>query len=208
MSTRATTVTLLLVSLALAGCAGRSAGSNSPGGEPAVAQTAPPQVTIFLVRHAETIYPPPADEPRNPPLNAMGQDRADALARLLEPAGIERILSSDYHRTRETTAPLAEALGLEVELYDPGNLAELAEALLATPGRTLVAGHSNTTPELVGLLGGAPGEPIDESIEFDRLYVLTGNRDAGLTTVVLRYGAPVLENWRELATQRRQSVTP
>ena len=133
----------------------------------------------------------------------MGQDRADALARLLSSAGIERILSSDYHRTRETAAPLAAALGLAVELYDPGDLPAIAADLLAAPGVTFVAGHSNTTPELVSLLGGEPGKPIDEGFEFDRLYILTGSRDSGFTTTVLRYGDPVPEDWKDRAAERR-----
>ncbi len=193
----------MLVALVCSSCSSPAARSDlsavlaPPAGDAAA-------ITLFLVRHAEPIHPPPEDAPRDPRLNAMGQNRADALARLLESAGIERVLSSDYHRTRETAAPIAEALGLDVELYDPGNLTDLAEVLLATPGRTLVAGHSNTTPELVGLLGGEPGEPIDEGMEFDRLYILTGSREAGISTVVLRYGAPVPEDWKERAAERRE----
>jgi hypothetical protein len=51
-----------------------------------------------------------------------------------------------------------------------------------------VVGHSDTTPELVGLLGGDPGAPIDEPTEYDRLYVVTLGPDGTVTTVLLRYG--------------------
>ena len=57
-----------------------------------------------------------------------------------------------------------------------------------TPGRYLVVGHSNTTPDLVNRLGGDPGATIDEESEFDRLYVLVLHPDGSVVTVLLRYG--------------------
>ncbi len=162
-----------------------------------------PATVIFLSRHAEALYPPPDDAPRNPPLNVMGQDRANALVRLLEPAGIEHIHSTDYHRTQETAAPLARRLGLDVGSYDPSDLAAVAKKLLRTPGRHLVLGHSNTTPELVGHLGGEPGPPIDERTEYDRLYMLVIPANGPVTTTVLRYGAPLALDWQERAGERR-----
>ncbi len=171
---------LLAVAL-VAGC------GAAPPSEPG---DATPRTVVFLVRHAEPLYPPPAEAPRDPPLDRLGRERAERLADILADAGIDRILSSDYRRTRETTGPLAERLGLEVELYDPGALGELAARLTVTPGRMLVAGHSNTTPELVRLLGGDPGAPIDERIEFDRLYVVVLEPSREPLTTLLHYGEP------------------
>jgi hypothetical protein len=54
-----------------------------------------------------------------------------------------------------------------------------------------VVGHSNTTTELVTLLGGEPGTEIEESSEYDRLYILTIN-PSGVTTLLLRYGSEYL----------------
>jgi broad specificity phosphatase PhoE len=104
---------------------------------------------------------------------------------MLRDSGVDKIYSSDFERTRDTAAPLAAALGLEVEQYDPTAMADLSQTLLASPGRYLVVGHSNTTPELAGLLGGEPGPPIPES-EYDRLYLLVHRPGVGTTTVVLR----------------------
>jgi hypothetical protein len=53
-----------------------------------------------------------------------------------------------------------------------------------------VVGHSNTTPQLVGLLGGEAGKPIDDSREFDRLYIVVLGRTGEVTTMQLRYGEP------------------
>ncbi len=158
---------------------------------------------VYLVRHAEALYPPPEDDPRNPPLNAMGQDRADALARLLSAENLDRLWSTEYHRTQETAAPLAALLGMDVEPYDPRDLGAFAEQLRGMPGRHVVFGHSNTTPELVAALDGDPGEPIDEEHEFDRLYVVTVAGDGQVVTTLLRYGEPTPDDWREQASTRR-----
>lgn len=141
--------------------------------------------TWFLVRHAEKEETGP-----DPHLSPAGRERAEQLAALLSAAGIDTVLSSDYHRTRETAEPLATRLGLEIEVYDPSALQELAQALLERGGRALVVGHSNTTPELAARLGGEPGPEIDEADEYDRLYLLTRDASGRLNTVVLRYGKP------------------
>jgi len=147
------------------------------------------QTIVYLVRHAEPELPAMgAEATRDPVLNMAGRERAHALVHVLRQAGITDILSTDYHRTQETVAPLAEALGLTVKSYDPRALDALAARLKATPGRYVVAGHSNTTPQLVAALGGEPGEPINESYEFDRLYQVVIGKDGSVTTTLLRYG--------------------
>ena len=138
--------------------------------------------TWFVLRHADDL-----DEGRDPALTEAGESRAQQLAELLEPAGIDYILSSDYHRTRDTVAPLAALLDLPVEIYDPRDLPALVEILRERGGVGLVVGHSNTTPALVGLMGGDPGTPIEET-EFDRLYVVVTDFAAPATTIRLRYG--------------------
>ena len=147
-------------------------------------------VVIFLVRHAETLPSSPEESPRNPHLDERGLERAKSLAHLLGDAALTTLFSSDYHRTRETVAPVAGLLGLHVTLYDPGALEEFAAKLRSTPGRHLVAGHSNTTPQLVEHLGGDPGDPIDDAWEYDRLYVVTIDSTGRISTVLLRYGEP------------------
>jgi len=144
---------------------------------PALAQAA----TLFVLRHAEDF-----DEGRDPVLTDAGEARAARLASSLADARVEFILSSDYHRTRDTVAPLAAALGMEVEIYDPRDLPALVEDLAGRDGRGVIVGHSNTTPALVELLGGDPGESIDE-MEFDRLYIVDTDGAGDTLTVQLRY---------------------
>jgi broad specificity phosphatase PhoE len=145
------------------------------------AQNAP--VVVYLVRHAEK-----ADDSRDPPLSDAGRARAGGLIHVLGTAGITKVWSTNYQRTMSTAAPLAANQHLDVTPYDPSKLAEFAALLRATPGRHLVVGHSNTTPELVRALGGDPGEVIPDW-EYDRLYVVVIG-PGGTTAMQLRYGAP------------------
>jgi phosphohistidine phosphatase SixA len=140
---------------------------------------------IYLVRHAEKV----TDASRDPELTENGLQRAANLAVILSSAGIERIFSTDFRRTRDTAAPLAELLGVEIEIYDPDELEELAQQLLALESAALVVGHSNTTPELVELLGGEGGPPIDEATEYDRLY-LVQTRNGMIERMILLHIPP------------------
>lgn len=146
------------------------------------------ETLVFLVRHAERADDGGMASQEDPPLSADGMERAEALSRMLEDAGITHVHASDYLRTRETAAPLAGVTGLTVSIYDVRNLEAFAAELRATPGRHLVVGHSNSTPELVSALGGDPHGEI-ETMEYDRLYLLWvgGN---GSRTALLRFGTP------------------
>ena len=143
----------------------------------------PEGTIIFLVRHAEK-----TDQAENPALTAEGEQRAEDLASMLADAGISGIHSTDFARTRDTAKPLAERLGLTVQLYDPAEPGALLARLKGTAGRHLVVGHSNPVPDLVGRLGGTPGPAIDEAREHDRLYLVLLDTEGAASTVLLRYG--------------------
>ena len=134
---------------------------------------------VYVTRHAEKMA-----EGKDPNLSAQGQARARALAVLLGKAGIKYIFSTATQRTGQTAQPLAAQAGLEVQLYDPAKPAIVIDKIKALPGPTLLVGHSNTVPELVKMLGGAPGAPIGDD-EFDRLYQVNIAPDGSVTTVLL-----------------------
>jgi phosphohistidine phosphatase SixA len=144
--------------------------------------------TVFLVRHAEKQL-----DAQDPDLTEAGRQRALALARTLRSVSLDAVYSTDTHRTRQTAAPLAEQRSLAVELYDKDDLARVVMKIRGAPGRYLVVGHSNTTPDLVTRLGGEPGAAIDEAGEFDRLYVLMLYPDGSVATLLLRYGDAAAE---------------
>jgi broad specificity phosphatase PhoE len=140
---------------------------------------------VLAVRHADIDLPPVTN---NPPLNAAGHGRARALARLVGPAGITAILTSEFTRTQQTVDPLAHQLGLPRQVGpSPSMLAERVRAG-ELGDVVLVAGHSNTIPEIITALGAAASFPITEA-EFDNLYVVSVVGDA-VQLVHMRYGAP------------------
>ncbi|MEP3479490.1 MAG: histidine phosphatase family protein [Fuerstiella sp.] len=140
-------------------------------------------VTVFVVRHAEK-----ESAGRNPILSEAGKERAALLAKTLRNAELDHIHSTDYARTMMTAAATAATEELQVEKYNPAKLANFAMSLKRAGGRHLVVGHSNTTPALVKLLGGDPGLPIEETAEYDRLYVVTIGAAGDTTCVLMRYG--------------------
>jgi phosphohistidine phosphatase SixA len=148
----------------------------------ALSLSAFPDSLVVAVRHAEKV-----DESADPDLTEAGRARARDLAAMLADAGIEAVYSTDFIRTRDTARPLADALGLELRIYDGKKLQALATELTASPVRALVVGHSNTTPKLVEFLDGDPGPPI-ENDEYDRLYLVVIPESGRPTTTILRFG--------------------
>ncbi len=120
---------------------------------------------LYLVRHFEKR----ADE-SNPRLTEQGQTRAQALVALLSDKDIKHIYSTDYRRTQQTATPISNALGLPILAYPPRDLSGFASSLLANKQNSVIVGHSNTTPQLIKLLGGK-ATPIAES-EYGELFVL------------------------------------
>jgi len=140
---------------------------------------------IYLVRHAEK-----GTDAKDPSLTPRGLARAGNIAAILGQAGITAIFSTPTARTQQTGAPLAQRLGVTVQLYDPRAPLALVEQVKALHGAVLVVGHSNTLPELVRMFGGAPGADIGDD-EYARLYQLLRGPDGQMKTILL--GSPPLD---------------
>ena len=110
---------------------------------------------IYVMRHLNT----PAGE-RDPELTPEGRRAADALAAWLVEERPAAIYISDYRRTRQTVAPLAQRAGLEPKIYDPADTPGLIARVRAEPGLALIVGHSNTVPEIIAQLGGTRPAPL------------------------------------------------
>jgi broad specificity phosphatase PhoE len=153
--------------------------------------------TVFLVRHAEK-----ADgQGQDPSLTEAGKLRAEALARLLQDAGVKGVYTSQFLRTRQTAEPLAKRLGLTASpvalSVKPSNpreitdesIRELTNKVEAHVGEAvLVVGHSNSIPEVIRMLGGDSVPKIDES-KFDDLFVVTVYAKGRAKVVHLKYGS-------------------
>ena len=85
------------------------------------------------------------------PLDARGRRQAAALAELLQPFEVRRVVSSPYVRCVQTVEPLAAALGLRVEQDD--RLAEgegaAAAALLREDG-VVCCTHGDVVEAVLG----------------------------------------------------------
>lgn len=171
--------------LALAAVAALGAGFTAfrpLAGEPTV---------IIVVRHAER----GTDSPSDPSLTEAGQRRAEALARAAEDAGVTAVYTTQYRRTRDTGAPLAQKLGLRVTALEASaaNMASypsmLREEILSRHrGETVVVvGHSNTVPALVQALSGRAVAPLTEA-EYDRFFVVVVPESGQGRVIKARYG--------------------
>lgn len=148
--------------------------------------------TMIFVRHAEKALIPVDD----PGLSPAGEARSAELARQLVDAdvvaGIDAIYSTPFRRTVETVRPVADALDLEINLYDPGdNEAVLARILKLHKGKIiLVVGHSDTVPTLIADLGASKNVPPIAEYEFDNIYLVSIPWFGKTKTIRLRFGAP------------------
>lgn len=130
---------------------------------------------VIVVRHAERadggVGAPGAmmTNANDPELSAAGKARAQALAAMLKDGGVTAIYTTEYRRTKDTAAPLAEALKLTSEVVPARDQAALIAKIKAnTAGTVLVVGHSNTVPMIIKALGGADVTVADN--EYDSLF--------------------------------------
>lgn len=112
---------------------------------------------ILLVRHAKAGHRSSWEgDDRERPLSRRGHQQARKLARLLEPYGPKRLLSSPYVRCIETLAPLAAVTGLVVEEHP--DLAEGAGNASVSLIRDLagetaaLCTHGDIVPEVLNAL--------------------------------------------------------
>ncbi len=149
-------------------------------------QSKKPMKTIILLRHAD-IDTPPEPAPLHWPLNVAGLVRAQTLIHVVGHAGIAAIYVSEALRTQQTVAPLAAKLGLAPR-GTPGT-PQLVQQVLADERRViLIAGHSNTVPEIIAAFGAPFAEP--EISGHDNLFVVTVVEPGKANVVRLKYGNP------------------
>jgi len=147
---------------------------------------------VFVVRHAEKAD----DGTKDPPLLPEGVARAACLTQTLRDVELTHVFATDLQRTELTVLPTAKAHGLEVVTLGASDTAALVKALRGLPvgSVALVAGHSNTIPNVAELLGsplqGLNGKGHIPGQEHDRLIELVlAEGVASAPLVQLRYCA-------------------
>ncbi len=154
-----------------------------PGAWPLVAQAGAERVVI-LARHAEKL------DGRDPALSEAGEERAHVLAHVLSQWPVDAIYTSQFRRTRDTAAPIAEATGVAPVVVDARDMPALLTEILEGDHRAIVViGHSNTVPAIARALG-APGVVDIPEAGYDDLLIVRIFGDGNATLLHLKYGAP------------------
>lgn len=142
--------------------------------------------TFIVVRHAEKV-----DASRDPDLSATGNARAQALAAWLDGRALAAVYATEYKRTGQTVGPAAEARGLAITPYPANQPAQdFASRLRAAHphGAVLIAGHSDTVPDIVAALCSCQVAPMPDH-EYDRLSIVHVDAGGRARLDVERYGA-------------------
>jgi 8-oxo-dGTP diphosphatase len=113
-------------------------------------------MTVFLIRHGHAGSRSRWDGPdEKRPLSERGAGQARAVAAELADRGIDLLWTSAYLRCRQTLEPLADLLGLPIEVRDeftegtPGPVALEAVLEAHAAGRTVaVSSHGDVLPDL------------------------------------------------------------
>lgn len=150
---------------------------------------------IFVVRHAEKAPSETGQQAAasthammadNPPLNAAGQARAKKLAETLRSAGIHTIYTTEYLRTRQTAAPLAQALKLQPVMAAARDTGTLVEKVKEAKGNVLVVSHADMVPAILKGLGVKEPVTIGDN-EYDSLFVVIRPASGEPTFLHLHY---------------------
>lgn len=176
---------VLLGMLLIAGCATRDVNHSLPKAQQGTAIPKPtPEASlggsaavtaglysVHLYRHAEK-----ADGP-DPELTPLGRARARHLGEKLSAAAlaVRQVWSSPYRRTMQTAQPVADALSIDVDLYDPRDPQALVAKLKSAAADAVVIGHSNTIPELASMLCDCEVQAMTDE-DYETAYVVVLGR--------------------------------
>jgi len=132
---------------------------------------------LFLIRHAHAGDRTASSRDRFRPLTPKGHRRAEELATILEGQGVVRVLSSPATRCSQTVAPLAKAVGVEVEevveLWEGASLDDVFALFdgLAAPV-VAACSHGDIIPEVVDALNRSGVPVTGRGCEKGSIWVL------------------------------------
>lgn len=140
--------------------------------------------TYYLLRHAEKVRTDPKDP--DPALNIDGLMRAKRWAAYFEPIKIDAIYVTKYIRTKQTISLIAQQKQISPTRYDP-NTVYSEEFLNQTNNKTvLIAGHSNTIPQLVNqLIGEEKFKDMDDNDNSTLFKVTINGKDKKVETITV-----------------------
>ena len=139
--------------------------------------------TYYLVRHAEKA----SEQKEDPGLSDMGRARAQKIAVILKDKKVTRLYSTPFKRTKQTLQPLAELFDLNILIYDYRDQATIAGMIADCKGKIcVIAGHSNTIPQLANLLIGVEVYAEMDDSDYTKMWeiMLMGDKVIGHKVIV------------------------
>lgn len=136
------------------------------------ARLLPAPSDVYVMRHLHT----PASA-HDPDLTAEGQRQAALLVTWFRRRPPAIIYLSSAKRARQTVAPLASALHITPIVYDPADTPALVAAVSRETRTLLIAGRSNTVPDIIQRLGGQPPAPLVHE-HFGDIWMIDGRTRA------------------------------
>lgn len=142
--------------------------------------------TFILVRHAEKDL---TQSTNDPDLSTEGKIRADRLVEMLKKTDVQAIYSTPYKRTQQTVGPLAAGKSLPVKSYQANKMDEIDSILKEYAGGTIVmAGHSNTVPQVINYLLGEEKYKVMEDGDYGNIILVSvATRGKNAKVVWLKY---------------------
>ena len=134
--------------------------------------------TIILTRHADR-------DPLATELNDKGRQRAQALVEAVADMNITAIFSPDLKRNLDTAKPLAEHLGIEVQVIS-ANKYEVTKTILTQHAGEVVIwiGNGGNLKEIYPFLGGEGAPPT----VYGDLYIMKIKAGGKPEVIKQRYG--------------------
>ncbi|MGM7669422.1 histidine phosphatase family protein [Microbacterium sp. A93] len=165
---------------------------------------------LLLVRHGQIpsniTYHLDTDEP-GPGLTGLGREQALALPETLGGEGIEAIYASTLLRTQQTAAPLARALGLEVQIrrdlreIPAGSLEMANDETSIQTYLSVVLGWAADAPQRV--VPGTTQDGYSVLRAFDEVVEEIAGTGVGVAAII-SHGSMI----RVWAASRAENITP
>ena len=143
------------------------------------------QTVFVLVRHSEKVV----DGTKDPVLSTQGRLRSEKLTEMFRTQQIDALYATPFNRTRQTLEPLAILIRQEVLDYDPyAGEAWLKSLIDEHPNQTiLIAGHSNTIPQLANLLIGSKIFSQFDDQDYSNLLIIVAEEVGTRKLIKLKF---------------------
>ena len=140
-----------------------------------------------MIRHAEQVI-----DVEDPPLTEAGHKRAMVWADILKKSGIKVVYTSKKTRTKETGAPIAQALNIPSQSVSRKDVSQLVNLIRTQNAndRVLIVSHTRQMPKIFKALGLSEEAAEKYAInrdEYGNLFIFVPTEGSGGEVIQLRY---------------------